>query len=382
MGFFSRQTLAQPVVNQQRPRIIVFLPLHLDSIYDTQGQYKLKQYDFPRYISAPLEFYQGFSEALDSLKHHPGNLDVYIIDSRSERQTLTTILEQESIKKSNAWLLFGNAAESREIAEAAKFTQVPLININLPNDGGIQDNPYYFLWNNTLETQCEGIYRHWQQHYPLEEIVIVRKKGSIEDRILNHIKDAAKNTRGIPIRYKLFETTDTLSTEALSILLDSNKQTLLFGASLDERFARNLATTATNLIRTGYKVGLMGMSTWDNIREFNTNRFRDLEIIIPTPFYYPRTDEWSNRLQVRFLENNYSKPSDTYLRGYEMAWMLHALLQKNKDLAEVLPGPKKLLFGEINWQPVIDTATLHLNYFENKKIYFVKRMEGSVLSVR
>jgi hypothetical protein len=126
----------------------------------------------------------------------------------------------------------------------------------------------------------------------------------------------------------------------------------------------------------------MGMSTWDNIREFNTNRFRDLEIIIPTPFYYPRTDEWSNRLQVRFLENNYSKPSDTYLRGYEMAWMLHALLQKNKDLAEVLPGPKKLLFGEINWQPVIDTATLHLNYFENKKIYFVKRMEGSVLSVR
>jgi hypothetical protein len=382
MGILSLQTNAQSTLNPSGSTVVLFLPLHLDSIYDAQGQYRLKRYEFPRFVSAPLEFYQGFKEALDSLRKSPGDFTLRVIDTRSESSPMRSLFQNDSITKANLWLFFGNAAESRVIAEASKNHKVPVININLPNHAGIENNPFYFLWNNTLETQCEGIYRHWQQYYPLEDIILVRKKGSIEDRILNHIKEVDKNTRSVPIRYRILETADSITTNALAALMDSTKQTVLFGASLDERFARNLATATTSLVKTGYKVELMGMSTWENIKELNTTRFRNTKITIPTPFFYRRADDLSKRLQSKFLEINYSKPSDTYLRGYEIAWMLHALLQKNKDLAEVLPGPKKLLFGEINWQPAIDTATLHLNYFENKKIYFVKRMEGSVLSVR
>lgn len=379
----SLSATAQPGSAGRTPTVVLFLPLHLDSIFDAQGTYTFKRYEFPRFVSGPLEFYQGFAEALDSLKKHPGQLDLLVVDTRSERMPLGTQLLKDSIQRARIWLMHGNAADSRTLAEAARKLEKPLININLPNDGGIESNPYYFLWNNTLETQCDAIYRYLQQYYPLEEIVLVRRKGNMEDRILGIWKEKERSTKGVPLKYTVLEVADSMSAPELMSRLDSNKQTILFGASLDEKFARNLASASADVVKAGYTVELLGMSTWDNAREFSSNRFRNLEITIPTPFFYPRTDEWSKRLQTSFLENKYSRPSDGYLRGYEMAWFLYPLtLRPELDWNDVLPGKKNLLFAEVNWQPVLSPLTTELNYFENKKLYFVKRYEGNVRLVR
>ncbi len=365
-------------------RIVLFLPLHLDSIFDTQSNYRFKKNEFPRFVSGPLEFYQGFTEALDSLKVRPGYIDVHVIDIRSYESTrLQDLLDNDPIRAAGVWLLYGNATESRILAEAANKQKVPLINVNLPNDAGIDENPFYFLCNPTLQAQCESIYRHLQQHYPLHRIVVVRKKGGLDERIRSIWEEYGRSTRGVPLKYQSVEITDSITPELLAGKLDSTKEYILFGASLDERFARNLADAATELRASGYKFELMGMSTWENVREFSTTRYRNVEIIIPTPFYYSRNDTWIKRLQTRYQENFFGKLSDFYLRGYELAWLLHPTLQKDGDnLSEKLPGKKKLAFSDIDWQPVLNKESFRLEYFENKKLHFVKRMDGTIRSVR
>ncbi len=383
IGFNLSPAKAQTDKPNAPRRIVVFLPLHLDSIFNAKQEFRYRNSEFPRFVSGPLEFYEGFLEALDSLKQKPGNTELLILDTRSAQQALKTQLEQPSVSQANLWLLFGNAAETRTLADAAKKNQIPLINVNLPNDGGVQGNPFFFMWNSTLQTQCEGIYRHLQQYYALDRIVVVRKKGALEDRILAALEETGKNTRSVPLKYKVIEVPDSFTVNQLRNKLDSSQQTLLLGASLDERFARLLATAATDLRTEGYHVELMGMPTWENVREFSTTRYRNLEIVIPTPFYYSRTDPWGQQLQNRFTETYYSRPSDLYYRGYELAWLIHSMIQKeNADPAGQLPGKHKLLFTETDWQPVLNRQNYTLEYFENKKLYFLKRLDGTVRSIR
>ncbi len=379
--------LTLPSVAQFHPeksgKVVLFLPLYLDSVFNEKQEYRYNKGEFPRFVSGPLEFYQGFEQALDSLKARPGQLEVTVIDTRAANLSLPSLLESNPLKQAMVWLLFGNAAESRQIAEYAKRYQIPVLNLNLPNDGGITENPFYFMCNTTLETQCEGIYQHIQKNYPLHRILLVRKKGSMEDRILNYWEQYGRRTPGVPLTYTILETTDTIAPAELNADLDTNQKVLLVGASLDERFARNLATAAAELRTGGYSIELMGLSTWENVREFTTNRYRNLEVTIPTPFYYPKTDPLSKWLQQRFQNINYGKISDLYLRGYELAWLLHPLLiAQGNELASRLPGKRKLLFAEMDWRPVRNAPTGPVDYHENKKLYFVKRMEGVLQSVQ
>jgi hypothetical protein len=383
MSLASLHLRAQPDVHTRSTKIVLFVPLQLDSIFTKEQEYRLGRYEFPRAAGGYLEFYQGMVAALDSLKSKPGQIDLTVVDTKGKENDLRAMLEKDTLRSANLWLMFGNVADSRLLASYAHTYEIPLININLPNDAGIEDNPHYFMWNSTLATQCEAIYKHLQQHYPLHRIVLVRKKGSMEDRIQDYLNQYAKKTPGIPITYTTLGVSDTISQEFLQANLDSARETILVGASLDERFARTLATTASQLCTNGYKIELLGMSTWENVKEFAGNRYRNLELTIPTPFYFAKTDELSKWLQTRFQTENFGKISDLYLRGYELAFLLHPmLLTEEVDLQTLLPGKRKLLFSEIDWQAVRNPQTGKTDYLENKKIYFVKRLEGVLRSVR
>ena len=383
--------LSNPVVRAQSDstrlpnRLVVFLPLQLDSVYTPDGVYRLKKFEFPKFISGPLEFYEGMEYAFDSLQQRNADIDVWVIDTRSAEKILATQLEIPEIQTARVWVLYGNAAESRQLADAAKILQIPLINVNLPNDGSLKDKPNYFLWNATLETQCTSIYRYLQKHHALDRILIVRKKGSMEDRIVGLLETAGKQTSGVPLKYMLVDVSDSINPKELKLNMDTTQRTLLLGASLDDRFARALATSASKLLSAGFKIELLGMSTWENVREFATAQsYPNLEITIPTPFYYPRTDKHSQRIQARFSARFFSRPSDLFFRGYELTWLLYPLLTESggRKAIDELPGIHTHLFTELDWQPITDPATSALNYFENKKLYFIKRLAGTVRSVR
>jgi hypothetical protein len=78
----------------------------------------------------------------------------------------------------------------------------------------------------------------------------------------------------------------------------------------------------------------------------------------------------------------YARPSDMVFRGYEVTWKYASLLlQYGKDLASNLGNKEHKVFSDYDIQPVLNKESMTLDYFENKKLYFIKWYDGIIKSV-
>lgn len=120
----------------------------------------------------------------------------------------------------------------------------------------------------------------------------------------------------------------------------------------------------------------MGMPTWDNIRDFSKPEYKGVDILFSTPFYNPRTDKVSLEIINYFNTVMYSRPSDMVMRGYETVWKFtKELLEHPDDFSSNLTSRKFNVFREFDIQPVLNRQNT-LEYFENKKLYFLRWQEG------
>jgi hypothetical protein len=254
--------------------------------------------------------------------------------------------------------------------------------VNLPNDGGITGNPYFVMLNSTLQNHIEGIYKYIQKNYPLKPIILFRKKGKTEDVIQSYFDQAAKNTAFVPLKIRYVDLPDSFRINQVSSKLDSNQHTVCIAASLDEDFGRRLALQLAS-VSNSYPLTLIGMPTFDNLtRDFTYPQYKGLEIVYSTPFYNPRTDKVSQEIVDSFNTKMYARPSDMVMRGYEATWRFSKLLTKyGNDISSNISRNEFNVFREFDIQPVINKQTNTLDYFENKKLFFVKWQDGIIKGV-
>ncbi len=370
---------AQTDTAPKRYSIAVFIPLYLDSAFDAAGEYRYDK-NFPKFISPGLDFYEGIKLAADSLATEKTALDITVFDTRSATQTVQQQMNSDAAQ--HAGLIIGHVtpAEAKILAAGALKNNVPFINANLPNDAGIGSNPSLVILNATLQTHCESIYHFLQKNYPLSPVVIIRKKGQMEDRLQAYFSETEKNTAGTKLKLKIV-TVDETKPAALQQYLDSTHLTITIVASLDENFGKNIAQQLAATIDT-YPTLLVGMPTWDAIGDFNRKEYKGLNIIYTTSFYNAKTDRTSLALYAYFRDNLYGHPSDMVFRGYECLYRFGKLLaEKGSNLNSSIGEKKYRLFTDWDIQPILDKQTLSLDHFENKKLYFVKKLNGAVLQV-
>ena len=163
--------------------------------------------------------------------------------------------------------------------------------------------------------------------------------------------------------------------------LDSSRLTISIAASMDEYFGKNIAQQLATTIET-YPTLLVGMPTWDAITDFNKKEYKGLSIVYTTPFYNAKTDKTSVSISNYFKNNLYSRPTDMVFRGYECMYRFGKLLADNGSNLNSSIGEKKYkVFTDWDIQPVLDKQTFSLEHFENKKLYFVKKVGGLVTTV-
>ncbi|MBK9660286.1 MAG: amino acid ABC transporter substrate-binding protein [Chitinophagaceae bacterium] len=357
-------------------KIAIFAPLYLDSAFDNNDEYRYAKNVFPKFINPGLEFYEGAQLALDSLNKENAPLEVFIYDTRSSKETLTDQLSNSELNGVELIIAHCSSAELKAFAEAGLRKNIPVINVNLPNDGGVTGNPFFVVMNPTLKTQCEGIYKHIQKNYSLNPIVVFRRKGQLEDRIKSYFDDFGKSTVAIPLQFKYVDLTDSFTVNQLKPYLDTTNQTLCVAGSLDENFGKRLTQQLASLKKQKYQATIMGMPTWDVI-SFNKPEYKGIEIIYSTPFYNAKTDKVSVSINNKFNKIMYARPSDMVFRGYEVTWKYAKLLmQYEKDLASNLSNKQNKVFTDFDIQPVIGKQNMTLDYFENKKLYFLKWQDG------
>jgi len=365
-----------------RHKLAIFLPLYLDSAFDASNNYRYDK-SFPKFINPGLEFYEGAQLALDSLQKENARLDVHIYDTRSGTPSITQVVQNPDFQGTE--LIIGqvtSSGEMQQLATAAAQMNIPFINVNFPNDGGITNNPEFVILNSTLRTHCEGIYRYIQRNYPTKPVVLFRKKGTQEDRLKTYFDDITRTTNSVPLKIKYVMLDDAFDAGTLTPSLDSSTQTICIAGSLEENFARMLCQSLASVNQT-YSTLVIGMPTWDNI-DFSKPEFKGEEIIYSTPFYINPTDNLARSIQQYFKIKFYSRPSDMVFRGYETTYRFSKQLLHlgGRGLGGNLGDKKFKVFTDFDIQPVfLNRQNMTLDYFENKKLYFIKKLDGNVTGV-
>ncbi|HEY2349367.1 MAG TPA: amino acid ABC transporter substrate-binding protein, partial [Puia sp.] len=124
--------------------IAVFLPLYLDSAFDASGNYRYDQ-SFPKFLNPGLEFYEGIELAMDSLRKKGTSLEITVYDTRSTKKSIQQMMEEPAFSNMQLILGYVNAGDLRILANVARNMEIPFINVNFPNDGGVTGNPEFVI---------------------------------------------------------------------------------------------------------------------------------------------------------------------------------------------------------------------------------------------
>ena len=359
-----------------RYKIAVFTPLYLDSVFDAANNYRYNK-SFPKFLNPGLEFYEGAQFALDSLQKVGAPLEVYYYDSKAKRSTISQQLSKPELRDVN--LIIGNSSSGdvRVLADAALQKKVPFISATLPNDAGVANNPYMVILNSTLRTHCEGIYRYLQKYHAADKIILFRKPGVQEDLVLGYFQDFPKSLSGNRLNIQFANIGNNFSAYTLTQNMDSTRRTVCIAGSLEEGFGTKLVQQLAAASKT-YPLTIIGMPTWDGIN-FRGDEYSNVDILYSTPFFYNRSAKLASEITTDFTARFNGRPTDMFYRGYEvMLRFALLLLETKKDIASNLTLKGNTVFTPFDIQPVfLNKEAMTLDYFENKKLYFIKVYNGA-----
>lgn len=374
---------ASNIFSQAQPsryQVAIFTPLYLDSAFDPAANYRYGK-NFPKFFNSGLEFYEGAQLAIDSLNKEGLPLDVFLYDTKSNQSSVPLVTSSPQFDSIDLIIGHVNANEARQLANTASKNNVPFINATYPNDAGVSNNPNYIILNSTLFTHFNAMYKFIQKNHALSPIVFFRKKGAAEDRLKSYFDEIGKNTASVPLKIKVVTLSDNFTEQDVQAHLDADRPTVCIAGSLDIGFGEHLVEHLSSLY-DNYRSLVFAMPTWWDVTDLTKPEFKDVEVMYTTPFYLSPTNELSISVLNEFKSRFYSRPTDMVFRGYETLYHFAHLLNINgKNLGSGLSDKRYTVFSQFDVQPVINPKTNTLDYFENKKIYFIKKINGVVTAV-
>ncbi|HRO85265.1 MAG TPA: ABC transporter substrate-binding protein [Niabella sp.] len=364
----------------KRHKMAIFTPLFLDDAFDAAGSYRFSTKTFPKNTIPGLEFYHGAQIAADSLNSLNIPLDLYVYDSKSGSATLEQQFQKavsDSVELVIANFAIADVAKYAKLAADKKMT---LINAAVPNDGNAKDNPYFIVINPTFQTQIESIFKYIKANFASRQIIVLTGKGTSENYIRSAFESLNKQKDSISLSLKFVEASDTVAVNKSIAALDKTKQPLFVIGSLDVNLgAAQLKRLSAISSQFSVISTVMGMPTWESI-SLSKSEFKGLEVIYSTPFYNSGNDAYSKGILAYYTKNMFAKPSDLVYRSFGLVFRFGRLLnQYGKEVNAHLDDKQFRVMYDYDIQPVFNNH--HLNYFENKKLYFLKFYNGILQQV-
>lgn len=357
-------------------RVGIFSPLYLDSVFtDNNYTYGKK---FPKFSQQGLDFVQGAQIALDSMPLPNGNIIANFFDSKAAVTTISWLINNNKLDSMDLLIGAVKDAEFLQLANFAKQKNIPFISSSYPNDGGVSANPFLVIVNSTLRAHCETIYSYLLQNHGTDKIFLCRKKGAQEDKIAEYFKHI-NETDGKPLL-----SIETLNfDDDFSILknkLDSNRKSIIIGGSLNESFATDFVNNAYTLSDT-YPLEVIGMPNWDGFSALKKSALKDFPVYYTTPYSNTKTDLYSKKIKQVYAKKYKGVPSDMTYKGYESVFVFARLLTRYpNDFMSHLNEFAYKVFNEYNFKAVYVNRNKSIpDYFENKRLYFMKILNGKIL---
>lgn len=359
--------------SNKTPNISVLLPLYLDSAFNA-GEYKFGNGGIPRYMLPALDFYQGMLLAIDSLNKEKIELSVNFHDTKSLNGGTDSLLTSDALQSSDLLIaLFNNRNEIKPVAGFALDNKIPLLSYTFPNDGGVTNNPFLVLINPTLRTHLEAIFKYLQRNHPVQTIYLYKRKGATEDLIRQVLEELNSKTPATRLKIKVIELADNFTPEEATAALDSTRENLVICGSLQDEFAFNL--TRTLGAAKSYRQTIIGMPTWEAGRDLS----QYAEIIYTTHFQTQRNEKAARAIAATYQKKMAGRATDMVYKGFEAMYRFGKLLIRYPEaFMQQLSNKSLNLLNDFDIRSVNNPA----DYLENKKIYFVRKSQGSIKSIK
>jgi hypothetical protein len=369
-GFAHSQNLDSSKVY----RIGIFSNLYLDSSFVAKNYKFGKQ--MPRHLLPGLDFTEGAIMAFDSISAKKG-IKVIVFDIRSFAQSIQQLKNKKTFDSLDLMIGSVTGADYRQLADIAFQKNIPFVSATFPNDGGVTNNPYTIIANSTLGVHCEGLYNFVLRNFSTANIVYLRKKGLQEDRLNSYFDASNKNSSGSGLlKWKMFME-DSLNSYTLASALDSERVNILIAGSLDERFAVQLVNTSIPLSKK-YNVQIVGMPTWETLKEQTKPEWKAIPMYYSTTFFNNGSSKW-NHFAKTFTETTNGRPSDLAFKAYDLTYIfVNLLLKHGSQIHNNLNDKSFRWFMEYDFKPVFNKVNGKPDYYENKQIYILKRLNGLV----
>ena len=379
ISFFSSSKAQDSLPVVKTYKIGIFAPLYLDSVFNEENKFRFKQ-GMPKFIMPGLDFVNGAQIALDSLKLKPNqNVEASIYDTKSYKMTVDKLIKSHTLDSLD--LIIGSVrdVEYKQLAELAAKNSIPFISATYPNDGGITENPFLVIVNSTLRAHCEAIYAFLLQNHGTDKILMVRKKGQQEDKIASYFKMINEPDGKPLINIQTLNVDSSLSSDLLRKKLDTARQTIIIGGSLEEGFALNL-TSACYDLRDKYTLTLVGMPNWDNFKSLvKKDQFEDFPLYFTSPYFNNKWDDYSKMVMNGYAKKQKGKPNDMVFKGFESTYLFTSLLLAHPDdILNHLNDRQFKIFSDYNFRPVmLKKQNTTPDYYENKHLYFIRILNGT-----
>ena len=354
-------------------RIAIFAPLYLDSAF-SGSNYKLGK-NFPKISMHGLEFLQGAQIALDSMKIFNSNIEAKFFDSKSDSSTVQSLISSKDLDGFH--LIIGAVKDDnfKDLANLALKKNIPFISAIYPNDEGITANPFLIIVNSTLKAHCEAIYTYLLQTQSQSNIIICRKPGSQEDIVENYFKQMNRPDGKELLNLKFVN----VSTDFTKIdkALDSTKNNIIIGGSLNKDFVGKLVTQSAVINKTT-PITLIGMPNWDGFTALTKRKeFKDFPVYYTTPYLNDESNKYAKMIRKLYFQKYSAAPSDMVYRGFESVYIFSRLLTRHpNDFINHINEYAYKIFSEYNFKPNFSNGSTIPDYFENKKLYFMKMQNG------
>lgn len=362
-------------------KVAVFIPLYVDDVFDGNT---LSNPALPKTLLPGLEFYNGVMMAIDSLNAEGAKVEIDIYDTKDSSRSLQQVLK--SAEMNDVGLIIAaitNVFELKTFSEEGLRRNIPVISATYPNYGGIVENPFFVVLNSSFQAHIEGIYKYMQKNFASGTITAITKQGGSENFVKSFISQLNKSTHSTPVKFKWLNVSEQwVSINHLLPGLDSTKENVVFVASPIETFGAKIFNILCS--SPSYKTTLIGMPTWDGIKDIDNKACSTVEVVYSTPFlFYSQNKQLASLVNQRYKDKYFSRPSDMAFKGFETTYHFTKLLMKHRDnLATNLSDKSFTLFNQFDLKPLkVKKTSTKPDIIENRKLYFIKKQAGVVKSV-
>jgi broad-specificity NMP kinase len=365
-------------------KIAVFAPLYLDQVFDGDNLKSGNNAGLPKNMLPGLEFYNGVMMAIDSLQAEDLqgiSIEINVYDTKGVFESISNIISEDQLNDVSLIIAsFNDKTEIKPLAAFALEKRIPLLSSTYPNDGGVTNNPYFILINSSLRTHLEELYRFIQRNYSTSNIVLFRKKGSVEDMIQSVFGEMGKSTPSIPLKMKTIELSENFTDRNVLDFLDSTKKNTVICGTINEEFGLRLIRVLSS--DPAHAATIIGMPTWDSFKILDNIDYKGVEVVYSTPYNFSKSNKISIHLTREYRTKFLARPSDMVFKGFESMYHFTKLLQEHQtNLTSFLSDKKYKLFNDFDIRTVRNKTTHNIDYLENKKLYFVKKVSGTVKAI-